>query len=207
MTLSTAFTIASALAVLAALVAVTRKNPIHAALFTAAAMGAVAVCLLLLHSPFLAAMQVLLYAGAIMVLFVFVIMLLSLKREELGDEPGEARKGFAFACALAVFALAAYPAWVYRGREGVVRAPVPRVESAWPRAADGGLAPPSAFGSTEHFGQFLYTEGLVPFELVSILLLAALAGVVILAKKRVAPPSQPPPASPGEGNMRGAPAS
>jgi NADH-quinone oxidoreductase subunit J len=127
-------------------------------------------------------MQVLLYAGAIMVLFVFVIMLLSLRKEELGHEHGGARKGFAAVAAVLVFLLLASPAWTYPGREGGGNAPQPRPDSRFGTAEQ--------FGATETFVA-LYDDGLVAFELVSVLLLSALAGVVILARKKFPPPAGP----------------
>jgi NADH-quinone oxidoreductase subunit J len=162
-------------AIAAAAAAVTRENPIYAAIWTLVSLGAVAVEFLLLHSGFLAAMQVLLYAGAIMVLFVFVIMLLSLRREDMGEEPPMLTKGFAGAVALAVFLVLAQAARSFPVRDGAFPASDARV--AAPSGAD--------FGTPEHFGTFLYGTSLVPFELVSVLLTAALAAVMILARKRV----------------------
>src|SRR5438270_10089990 len=109
------FWLAGIAAVMAAARAVTHENPIYAALYTMLALGGVAVEFGLLHSPFLAAMQILLYAGAIMVLFVFVIMLLSLRPEEHGDEPGMPTKVFAGIAAIGLYvvlakAIASYPA-------------------------------------------------------------------------------------------------
>jgi NADH-quinone oxidoreductase subunit J len=211
---SLVFVGAGVLAVLAAIGAVTRMNPIYSALLTALALGGVAVDMLVLHSPFLAAMQVLLYAGAIMVLFVFVIMLLSLKKEELGQEAPGASKGFALVVALAVFVLLAWPAWSWKGRGGLAKAPVARAEAAWPRVNPNtqqpglgletwALAEPSTFGSVEHIANALYSEGLVPFELVSVLLTAALGGVVILARKKFDEASIHPPAQRGVADSAG----
>src|SRR5438270_5018145 len=99
------FWLAGIAAVMAAARAVTHENPIYAALYTMLALGGVAVEFGLLHSSFLAAMQILLYAGAIMVLFVFVIMLLSLRKEEHGAEPPQLTKLFAALAALAIYAV------------------------------------------------------------------------------------------------------
>jgi NADH-quinone oxidoreductase subunit J len=160
-------------AVICAAIAVNHRNPIYAALFTLLSLGGVAVEFTLLHAPFLAAMQILLYAGAIMVLFVFVIMLLNLRPHEHGDEPGMPTKIFAGLVAFAVYfilvkAISAYPA-----HDGAFA------------ASDASLARRSPeFGSAAHFGNFLYGNSVVPFELVSVLLTAALAAVLILARKR-----------------------
>lgn len=151
--------------VAAGLATVTRRNPLYAALSMLLALGGVAVLMLGLHSPFLAVMQVLLYGGAIMVLFVFVIMLLTLKEEEMGPEAPPATRAMA---ALGSFALLGTLWWAISRRE-------PRVFHG-PVLGD-------AFGSTEHFARFLYTDYVVSFELVTVLVLAAMAGVVALARR------------------------
>ena len=78
--------------VVAALLTVTRRNPIHAVLSMLVSLCGIAVLMLGLHAPFLAAMQILLYGGAIMILFTFVIMLLTLREEEMGPEPPQTTK-------------------------------------------------------------------------------------------------------------------
>jgi len=90
------------LIVVAALMTVTQRNPIHAALSMLIALGGVGALMIGLKAHFLAAMQVLLYGGAIMVLFVFVIMLLTLREEELGPEPPHATRLLAAVGALAL---------------------------------------------------------------------------------------------------------
>jgi NADH-quinone oxidoreductase subunit J len=175
--MSFVFVSAGVAAALFALIAVTRENPIYAALFTLLTLAGVAVEFALLSAPFLAAMQILLYAGAIMVLFVFVIMLLSLKKEEHGEEPPLAGKVFAGAAALGVLlflfvAINAFPGhsdWSAPDQEAKLAA---------------FSSTKVAFGSVDHFGQFLYGSSLVPFELASVLITAAVAGVVLLARRR-----------------------
>src|SRR5438552_2839258 len=173
--MNTVFLIAGALSVLFAATAVTRESPIYAALFTLLTLAGVAVEFALLAAPFLASMQILLYAGAIMVLFVFVIMLLSLKKEEHGDEPPVMSKVFAGLVAGGVFmflyvAIRAFPG-----------------HSDWTSPEQGDMLASFAqtgvqFGSAEHFGRFLYGNSVVPFELVSVLVTAAVAAVVLLAR-------------------------
>lgn len=104
------FWFVGAMAVVFGIVSVTRRNPIYAALFLLLSMGCLAVEFLLLHAPFLAAMQILLYAGAIVVLFVFVIMLLSLKEGEMGPESDPPTKALAAVLSLFTFMLLAAPA-------------------------------------------------------------------------------------------------
>lgn len=103
------FWLFGAIAVICAILCVTRRNPVYGAFFLLLTLGSVAVEFLLMHSPFIAAMQIILYAGAIVVLFVFVIMLLSLKPEELGDEPPMTTKAGAAVLAACVFVLLSMP--------------------------------------------------------------------------------------------------
>ena len=154
-----------ALTVVAALVTVTQKNPIYAALSMLVALGGVAALMLGLRSPFLAAMQVLLYGGAIMVLFVFVIMLLTLRRDEMGPEPGVGPRLLAAVGAFGTLAVVLYG--LSRRGGGEFRPPVHG----------------EAFGSTEHFARFLYTDYVVAFELITVLVMAAVAGVIVLARR------------------------
>jgi NADH-quinone oxidoreductase subunit J len=157
--------LAGLVVVAAALLTVTRRNPIHAALAMLVALGGVALLMLGLHSTFLAAMQVLLYGGAIMVLFTFVIMLLTLREEEMGPEPATGTKALAAFGAFGVLAL------IWSGLAG-------RPDAGFPAPALG-----DAFGAPEHFARFLYTDYVVAFELVTVLVMAAAAGVIVLARR------------------------
>ena len=198
------FLIAAGLAVVAALVAVTRENPIYAALFTLVALGAVAVEFGLLHAPFLAAMQILLYAGAIMVLFVFVIMLLALNKEEHGEEPPLATRAFAAVVAGLVFLVLANASRSYPGYspEGAPRpivkgqsftATEDKVDESMPlQVGANGRPERLEFGSAAHFGHFLYGSHAVGFELVSVLLTSAMAGVIVLARRKPRAPDPEP---------------
>jgi NADH-quinone oxidoreductase subunit J len=149
---------------------VTRENPIYAALSMLVALGGTATLYLGLRSPFLATMQVLLYGGAIMVLFTFVIMLLSLKPQEMGPEPGSGSKVMAGVGALGVLSVLLYTI-AHRGG-GSFHLPQP-----------GPNWMPDDWGSAEHFASFLYTDYVVAFELVTLLVMAAVAGVIVLARK------------------------
>lgn len=162
----------SAMAVVSAIATVTRKNPVVAAVWLVATFFAVAVNYVLLSASFLAALQVLVYAGAMMVLFVFVIMVLDV------DEEGEAesrrpsrigRFGYGVALMLAgglvVWVLVATLSKQYVST-GVV------------------LDPALDFGSAQSVGQRLFTDYLFAFEAVSLLLLAAVIGAVVVARSR-----------------------
>jgi len=144
---------------------VTRRNPVHAALAMLVALGGVAALMLGLRAPFLAAMQVLLYGGAIMVLFVFVLMLLTLREDEMGPEPPPASKLWALVAAVGTMAVLWYGV---ANRGGGEFRPAHLGED---------------FGSTAHFAQFLYTDYVVAFELVTVLVMAAIAGVICLARR------------------------
>jgi NADH-quinone oxidoreductase subunit J len=158
------FVTIAALAVASALGLVLKRNAIHGALFLVVNLGAVAALYLTLGAEFLAAVQVIVYAGAIMVLFVFAIMVLIPGKEETGLDP---RRGWRLV-APPVGALLALQLLL------VVRA---------------GLAPaaPAAAvpGGVEPIARLLFTRYLFPFELTSVLLLAAMVGVLLLARRRV----------------------
>ncbi|MCC7052195.1 MAG: NADH-quinone oxidoreductase subunit J [Gemmatimonadaceae bacterium] len=162
----------SAMAVVAALFMVTRRNPVVAALWLVNVMFALAALYVMLGAHFLGAAQVLVYAGAIMVVFVFVVMLLNLGE---GD-PREARGMAAAVGASAISgALAAELLYVVRAT-GVPTGPLQAVDAdALAAIADS-----------------LFTENLVAFEVTSVLLLVAVVGAVVLAKRgRIAPEVRP----------------
>jgi len=144
------------------------RNPVHCALLLVGVLLSVAGIFILLHAQFVAALQVIVYAGAIMVLFLFVVMLLNIKGETPLLTPGAA-KGFGFLFALIVFVELIWTA-VQPGSEGQ------KMPEAVPL--------PSDFGSPAALGRVLYTVWLYPFEITSILLLVAVIGAVVLAKRK-----------------------
>jgi NADH-quinone oxidoreductase subunit J len=158
-----AFLVVATLAVVSAVGLVVRKNPIHGALFLVVNLGCVAVLYLMLGAEFLAAAQVIVYAGAIMVLFVFAIMVLIPGKEETGPDPRWRWR----VAALPLGALLFAQLLLIVGRPD--RPP-----------ARGEPAP----GSVEAIGRLLFTDYLFPFELTSVLLLAAMVGVLLLARGR-----------------------
>jgi NADH-quinone oxidoreductase subunit J len=159
-----------AAAALAALVgaymAVTHRQALVAALFLVLNLLSVAVLYVLLEAPFVAAVQVIVYAGAIMVLFLFIIMLLDLRHEE-GRQSGLLQRALAAAGGAAFFLLLA---------RGALREPAPQ------DAASRG-----ALGTAEAVAALLFSDYLIPFELISVLLLAALVGAVVVARRRREP--------------------
>jgi NADH-quinone oxidoreductase subunit J len=156
------FYAAALLAVVSALVVIGQKNPIYSAFALIVTLCSLSVIFALLGSPFIAALQVIVYAGAIMVLFLFVLMLLNVKREE--DVPGRGGRTLA--------SIAVVLAALLTGQAGFV---------LWNTT----LAPAAAFdASTRRMSQILFSPHfLYVFEATSILILAALVGAVALAKK------------------------
>jgi len=159
------FFIFAGLAVLGALNLIWQRHPINSALSLIVVMGALAVLYLLLGAEFIAAVQVIVYAGAIMVLFVLVIMLLNIGEEE---RTSWSRVAKYVGLPVAVALLAEISYLLYRA------IPAPATVDA------------NRFvGTTEAVGQQLFTEFVLPFELTSILILVAILGAVVLAKKKL----------------------
>jgi len=152
-----------------ALGVVFHRNPVHCALLLVGVLLSVSGLFVLLHAPFIAALQVIVYAGAIMVLFLFVVMLLNVKAEGSILTPGAA-KGFGI-----LFALLGFVELL-----GVVLPPATH-STGLPEAVL-----PEGFGSPAAIGLILYTVWLFPFEITSILLLVAVVGAVVLAKRKFA---------------------
>jgi NADH-quinone oxidoreductase subunit J len=162
------FAMFSGVAVGCALGVVFHRNPVHCALLLVGVLLSLAGVFILLHAQFVAALQVIVYAGAIMVLFLFVVMLLNVKGETPLLSPGMV-KGFGFLFALIVCLELFYTILSPGGQEG---------------AAPEMAALPRDFGSPAALGRLLYTTWLYPFEITSILLLVAVVGAVVLAKRK-----------------------
>jgi len=157
------FVLIAGVAVGSALGLVIKRNPIHGALFLVVNLGTVAVLYLTLGAQFLAVAQVAVYAGAIMVLFLFAIFVLIPGKEETGPDPRRAYRLLALPVGAALLALLAV----------VVAA-----------GARGGTAAPAAPDGVEAIARLLFTDYLFPFEVTSVLLLAAMVGVLLLARRR-----------------------
>jgi NADH-quinone oxidoreductase subunit J len=159
-----AFVLIAGVAVGSALGLVFKRNPIHGALLLVVNLGSVAVLYLTLGAQFLAVAQVAVYAGAIMVLFLFAIFVLIPGKEETGPDPRRAYRIMALPVGAVLLVLLA--AVVALGTRG--RAPA--------------TAPPDG---VEALARLLFTDYLLPFEVTSVLLLAAMVGVLLLARRRV----------------------
>lgn len=139
------------------------RNPVTSAMFLVLTIISMAGLFVLLHAFFLAAVQILVYAGAVIVLFLFVIMLLDLKAEER-------RKIKFFGVAAGIISVGAILAIFLKNlrRTPLNESPSPTIE-----------------GGTEPLGHLLFSNYVLPFEVVSVLLLVAMVGVILLSKKKL----------------------
>ena len=174
MTLLTAtFYYMAAASIASALLAVTRKNPVHSMLWVLALFLHVAGIFLLLAAEFLAAVQVIVYAGAILIFYLFVVMLLDLPDEEAGPRFGN-HWPLATAVGLSVAALA----WLAQ-IDTLDPVGAGLAAASQNVAAEG---PPQ--GSLSEVGMALFGPFALPFEIVSLVLLAAIVGAIVLARRR-----------------------
>jgi NADH-quinone oxidoreductase subunit J len=175
LTAQTAFYYLATASVASAILAVTRRNPVHSMLWVLALFLHVAGIFLLLGAEFLAAVQVIVYAGAILVFYIFVVMLLDLPGEEAMPRFG---KHWPLAAVVGLsFAALAWLAQV----EPLDSAAAGAAPTAKGMAAE---APP--LGSLAEIGRALFGPFALPFEMASLVLLAAIVGAIVLAKRRVA---------------------
>ena len=176
------FLVAALVAAGGAVLMVTRKNPVYAALWLMQCFLAVAVIFLKLHAPFLAAVHVLVYTGAILVLFLFVIMLLNLTPREQGVEHSKAAKLLALAVCGCLFLLLG--AAFLKGAPS--RTSLPDLHAARVDLAGKGMTvSPEDWGGVRHVGAELFGPFVVPFEIVSVLIVVAILGAVVLAKRKL----------------------
>ncbi|PYI88875.1 MAG: NADH-ubiquinone/plastoquinone oxidoreductase chain 6 [Verrucomicrobia bacterium] len=140
------------------------RNPVTSAMFLVLTIVSLAGLFVLLHAFFLAAVQILIYAGAVIVLFLFVIMLLDLKAE-VRRKFSKVTVGLSVAVVGSLAGLFGYVIWKSK--------------------LSSNLPPPTLQGETISLGKTLFTDYLLPFEMVSVLLLVAMVGVVLLSKKEL----------------------
>jgi NADH-quinone oxidoreductase subunit J len=165
-----AFYTLSALILLFAVLVISARSTVHSVLFLVVNFLFVAALYVLLGAQFLAVIQVLVYAGGIVVLYLFVVMLVNLKRplEAHKDPRRRSRLGLALAVAVAAeFAAIAFHGWLTPSRvEATARSSL-------------------AIHNVQQVGWALYTDYLIPFEVASILLLVAMVGAIVLAKREL----------------------
>ncbi len=155
----------SALAILTALMVVLSRKPVISVLFLVITMFSLATLFALLGAHFLAVMQILIYAGAVLVLFLFVVMMLDLGEEGKAMRQSSAVKILGWITAIAFVLQMAF------------------LFSAFPVAAPAHLQA-SEPGSIQAIGRLLFSDHLLAFELTSFLMLAAIIGAVVLSKKK-----------------------
>src|ERR1700680_4121792 len=145
---------------------ITRKNPVHSALALIVTLLAQASIYLMLYAPFVAGVQIILYAGGIMVLFLFVIMLVNIERSQRERQFNKQWVvGMVAAIALGGLFIAVYA----KGRGIFPEGALPAVEAQ----------------NTQKVGGFLFGTYMFAFEIASLLLLVAIIGAVVMAKKRI----------------------
>jgi NADH-quinone oxidoreductase subunit J len=154
--------------VLLSVIVITRRNPVHSVLWMLLLFFHIAGVYLLLNAEFMAVVQIIVYAGGIMVLFLFVVLLVNLRDEvSVGRFIGASPTGFTFAVALFVLVFMSLREFV--------------------------LAPPGKYTieliqretHTKALGKLLYTEYLFPFEIAGLILTVAIVGALVLAKRRL----------------------
>ncbi len=155
------------IAVASSILMVTGKNPVISALFLVLNFGALSGIYLLLRAQFLAVVQVIVYAGAIMVLFLFVLMLLRPKKEQSYFKERPQQKFLAIVIGFLMFAQMVYS--IFFTMPGKVVDEKTRVD----------------IGTIEYIGRELYTTYLLPFEAIAFVLLTATIGALILSKKKL----------------------
>lgn len=153
----------AAVIILSAVLTITRRNPVHSVLFMLLLFFHIAGVFVLLNAEFLAAVQLIVYAGAILILYLFVVMLLNVDREA---RSARANKFWPWITAFGLIILAEIGLLVARG--------------TFPREGGQAMRP----GGVRELGIDLYTKYLVPFEVASVILLVGLIGAVMLAKKK-----------------------
>ncbi len=158
------FILFSVLTLVFAALIVANRNPVTSALFLVATIVSMSGLFVLLNAFFLAAVQILVYAGAVMVLFLFVIMLL-----DLGTEERKSIKAFSVGAGLISAGGVLGVFWSALQRSDMTAA----------------LGQPSVVGSTKDLGLLLFNKYVLPFEVLSVLLLVAMVGAILLSKKNL----------------------
>ncbi len=162
------------LAVASAVGVVFMPNAVYSAMMLLLNLVSLATLFLLLHAQFMFAAQLLIYAGAILVLFLFVVTLLNPEGENVFKDSKQLQKAGAFTGGI-ILGIILVGSLIYAFTGG------PQFDFA---AAQPSPAQPYAYGSVEAFGMGLFTQFLLPFELTALVLLVALIGAVVLGKRR-----------------------
>lgn len=161
------FIITALIALVGAGAMIVSRNAVHSALFLLLNFAAIAILYLLLRAPFLFTVQLIVYTGAIMVLFLFVVMLLGAERAEDETDSIAWQKPLAIGLGVILF----IEALIVSIRNGFAALPELPAEA-------------ENIGSPDTIGQILFTKYLLPFEITSIILLVAIIGVIVLNQRR-----------------------
>jgi NADH-quinone oxidoreductase subunit J len=162
------FLIISLVAIISAILVVVCRNPINSALSLVMTFFCLATYYVMLDAPFMAAVQVMVYAGAIMVLIVFTIMLLNIRVNASKSHTHKILLG----SIIGIFTLINTGIVIFKSKAALPNGPI-----------SGDMI--KNLGHTELIGREMFTTFLLPFEITSILLLVAIIGAVILAKKKI----------------------
>ncbi len=162
------FYVLAAVTLVTAVLVITRRNPVHSAVWLVATFVSVAAIYISLGAQFLGAVQMLVYAGGIMILYVFVVMLVRLEPEELAQKLYHRQSLLAWIVCLALLIFVGFGMGSALQLEGGGNYPETVSEMG---------------GHTEAVGAKLYTDFIYPFEVVSILLLVAALGVIVLTRR------------------------
>ena len=155
----------AALAVASGLVVVLHRNPVYATMALVVTLFSTAVLFVLLGAPFLAALQILLYTGAILVLFLFVLMLLNVGRERPSENRSRGQLAGALLTGVLFFGGLASAIW----------------------ASGAGVAPAVAPPTLKQVATDLFSRFLLPFEIIGVLLLVAVIAATVIARRPVTP--------------------
>ena len=164
--------------VLTAVLVVALRNPVYSVIALLVMFFHIAGLFVTLHAEFLAAVQLIVYAGAILVLYLFVVMILNLQQDDSYQRQVKWGLGLGLLALAEVIAI-------------ITKAALPE-EPAESAAAAGESAAAAVAGNTEAVGKALYTTYLFPFEIASLILLVAMIGAIIMAKKGIRGPEAEP---------------
>jgi NADH-quinone oxidoreductase subunit J len=163
------FWLLAVVALIAAGSMIIQRNPVHSALFLIITLFSLAGLFLLLSAPFLAVIQIIVYAGAIMVLFLFVIMLLDIRRTEIAPSRVRLQKSLGLLLGVIFFL-----EMLLVLRSGAING----------MATAATTPPPPDFGTAVALGRTLFTSYFFPLQLAAVLLFVALIGAIVLSKRR-----------------------
>jgi NADH-quinone oxidoreductase subunit J len=185
------FLLLGAVIVASSILVVAMRNPVHSALFLLLTFLCVAVIFILAHAEFVGAVQLLVYAGGIMVLFLFVVMLANVR-----DLPGETmlspfwKAGVGVGIALFLVFLSMFRGGEFGtpsvSKDALRSVPATSTLVAADRTADGAVGATTVLGNSEAIGMVLYQDYLVPFEVASLFLLVAMIGAIVIGKRHLA---------------------